>query len=225
MGADPLGFPDMASLLDLLLTIRQDPLGTLRFHSAEKLNGFIFGWAAACGPFSCPGADPTFRKIYHWLAGRHGFGDNYSFGTLVQLLAGNDRDAFDLYFEELENYREYDPGFFETEETVEHPSWSREEMMRRIRAKPDFSMGVTTLPRVTGFLAGDAYARTGEFSDESLRPSVRRVEVELNKLLGGSTFIPCETLLLFPHFDHNSAVKKLWEYLDADAAGTLGKYD
>ena len=186
----------MESLLDVLAKIEEDPVRFLGNPSCEKLWSFVVGWHIAT-PVAMGPQDDSFRL---WLHEKYAFPDQFRNEFIIpQLAAGNDHDAFFLYFKELGIYRKVNPSYFEPQSICGgpvHAICERQEMIERITKKPGMYIGAKRADRFRAYLDGDAYARRQSDPSIQLYADLDKLEAWLAKEEGFEKPVRCEVLAL-----------------------------
>ncbi len=159
----------------------------------EKLEGFLYGWETAGRTKTFP--EGHFCPFREWLEAKYNLsGPAYSQTSIIQLVAGNDHDAFHLFFSEFENFRASHPEYAET---THNPSTQvrdkgRREKIETIRRMPGIFLGGTNVDRMRGFLDGDAYARREADPEVELYGDLDKLEEWLREEEGTNVTIRCE---------------------------------
>jgi len=218
----------MESELTLMSLIEGDPRKFLGNASYEKFQGFLIGWDIATPERSYFDS----RAFHRWVDAKYGLPDKYG-ASNISLIAGNDHDAFHLFFKELEEFRAVHPEYFtpaQNLETVKNKLLhSRREILEKIFRKPGLYMGCKSVTRLRGFLDGDAYARRQSDPGIQLYADLDPLEEWLKGYHDSNIHLRCEALALL-YSSHNEAqafdwlVERIQEFETEREAGKCGRW-
>lgn len=88
-------------ILNIIFKIKERPQVYLGNKSIIRLKCFLDGFKIA---YDFPNVSVAFPEFYPYISKKYNCIKSYSWCTILYLEANNDEKAFDLFFDELENF-------------------------------------------------------------------------------------------------------------------------
>jgi hypothetical protein len=154
----------MIRILRLMKGIREDPHSHLGEVSIYRLRSFLEGYTIACVELGLADQieDLDYNKFDEWFRQRFDVKVRsfISCKDLIQLLSANDGDAFERFFELVDEFcAEQGASAVTRGANVDMSQRSLSGLLNEIRKRPAMYLGIASISLLAEFLRGYTYAR------------------------------------------------------------------